>query len=75
MKKVKVWESTLDDIYNCVVVKTGDYDGVLTIKKNNTRVFETGVKLTAGAIFGADIIDIAEWESICVDYVDNRSKQ
>lgn len=74
MKKVKVWESTLDDIYNCVVVKTGDYDGVLTIKKNNTRVFETGVKLTAGAIFGADIIDIAEWESICVDYVDNRSK-
>lgn len=73
-KQTPIWEATLDDIYNCVVVKTGDYDGVLTIKKNNTRVFETGVKLTAGAIFGADIIDIAEWESICVDYVDNRSK-
>ena len=69
---MKVWEATLDNIYNCVVVKTGDYDGVLTIKKNNTRVFETGVKLTAGAIFGADVIDIAEWESICVDYVDKR---
>jgi hypothetical protein len=73
-KQTPIWEATLDDIYNCVVVKTGDYDGVLTIKKNNTRVFETGVKLTAGAIFGADVIDIAEWQSICVDYVDNRSK-
>ena len=69
-----IWEATLDDIYKCEVNKTGDYDGVLTIKKKNTRVFETGVKLTAGAIFGADVIDVAEWESICVDYVDNRSK-
>ena len=71
MKKVKVWGATIDDIYHCEVNKTNDYDGVLTIRKNNTRVFETGVKLTAGAIFGADVADVDEWEALCLEYVDN----
>jgi len=74
-KTTPVWEATLDEIYHCTVERLNEYQGVLTIKKNNTRIYSTAVHLSYGAVFGPDVMDIAEWESICVNYVDNLNNK
>ena len=69
-----IWETTLDDIYDCEVTRQDDSTGILTIKTKNIVVYSCAVNLSFGSIFGPDVHDVAEWESICIDYADNRSK-
>ena len=68
-----VWESTLDDIFECRVVRTGERTGQLTVKENvnGQMLLDTAVGLSYGAQFGPDIADIAEWQHQCVNAVDN----
>ncbi len=73
-----VWSVVLDDIYECQVVKTEDYKGVLSIrrkgKSTGTLLWETGVNLSYGSIFGPDVFDVDEWEAMCLEFVDNLDK-
>jgi len=65
-----VWESKLDDIYNCKVSRSEPYQGVLTIEKDGNVLFTKDVSLMYDAIFGPDVSDLAEWEDLCVNFVD-----
>jgi hypothetical protein len=76
--KNEVWSAVLDDIYECKVIRTEDNRGVLSIrrkgKSTGTLLWETGVNLSYGAAFGPDVYDVAEWEAMCLDFVDNIDK-
>lgn len=65
-----VWESKLDDIYECKVVRKAPYKGTLTIERDNSVLFNREVSLMYDAIFGPDVSDLAEWEDLCVNFVD-----
>lgn len=67
-----VWESKLDEIYSCKVIKQGGYQGLLTVKNIKTEEFllEKDVSLAFNSMFGPDIDDIAYWEDLCVAAVD-----
>ena len=69
-----IWESTLDDIFECKVLRTGDRTGQLTVKENITGqiLLDKPVALSYGAQFGPDMDDVAQWQGMCVDVVDNR---
>ena len=76
--KNEVWSAVLDDIYECKVIRSEDNRGVLSIrrkgKSTGTLLWETGVNLSYGAAFGPDVYDVAEWEAMCLDFVDNIDK-
>lgn len=65
-----VWESKLDDIYECKVVRNAPYQGILTIEQDNTVLFNKEVSLMYDAVFGPDVSDLAEWEDLCIKFVD-----
>jgi hypothetical protein len=69
----KVWEAKLDDKYDCVVQRTGDYAGELTITADSTVLHREAVGLSYGAIFGPDVADVREWEDKCIGIVDPRA--
>ena len=70
-----VWESKLDEIYSCKVIRQSGYIGLLTVKNIKTEEFllEKEVSLMFGSIFGADVDDVAEWQDLCIDAVDRNS--
>lgn len=69
-----VWESTLDDIFECKVTRIDDYKGQLTVKENvNGQILlDKEVGLSYGAQFGPDMDDVAQWQEMCVEVVDNK---
>ena len=69
-----VWESKLDTIYNCQVTRTDEYKGILklTNTENDWVLVEQEVSLSYGAKFGPDIDDVAQWQEICIQAVDNQ---
>jgi hypothetical protein len=71
-----IWKSTLDEKYECVVERTGVYQGRLTVTENNTskHILDKDVSLSYGALFGPDAVDIAEWQLSIIDAIDNIKK-
>jgi allophanate hydrolase subunit 1 len=71
-----IWESTLDDIFLCKVMRESERIGVLSIKEtiNGQTIFERKVGLSYGAHFGPDVEDVAKWQELCVNAVDNIVK-
>ena len=69
-----VWESKLDTIYNCQVTRTDEYKGILklTNTENDWVLVEQEVSLSYGAKFGPDVDDVAQWQEICIQAVDNQ---
>lgn len=69
-----VWESKLDTIYNCQVTRTDEYKGILklTNTENDWVLVEQEVGLSYGAKFGPDVDDVAQWQEICIQAVDNQ---
>lgn len=69
-----IWEATLDDIYKCEVTRTDEYKGLL--KVTNTQnlfvLLEQQVGLNYGAKFGPDVDDVAEWQELSCQAVDNQ---
>lgn len=71
-----IWESTLDDIFECRVTRTGEHTGQLTVTENVTGqlLLDKEVGLSYGATFGPDVSDVAYWQDLCVEVVDNKLK-
>lgn len=65
-----IWESKLDDKWNCVVTRTAEYSGQLTVSDREETILSETVPLAYGAAFGPDISDVATWQDMCVDVVD-----
>lgn len=71
-----IWESKLDDIYDCKVTRISENKGTLTMIDQFDRVLlEREVGLLYGAVFGPDIEDVAYWEDLCVEVVDKLIKE
>jgi hypothetical protein len=73
MTIMRVWESKLDQQWDCRVERTGEREGRLIVSRlgDPTVVIldeETG--LSYGAIFGPDVEDIAIWREKCTAAVD-----
>ncbi len=70
----KVWEAKLDDLYECSVERTDQYNGTLKIEQGNAVLFEQAVTLSFGAVFGPDVSDLAAWQETCIEFVDGLQK-
>jgi hypothetical protein len=63
---------TLDGKYEVTVTHTDGYHGVLTISEGNQVLHRESVGLSYGAIFGPDLVDVADWRRIAVEFVDGQ---
>lgn len=72
---MNVWESQLDNRYDCRVVWTESYRGRLTVTDtvNNNILLDEEVSLMYDAQFGPDISDVCLWEDKCIAVVPNES--
>lgn len=70
----KVWESRLDDKYDCYVEQdeANPYAGSLKIEMDGEILMRAGVVIQYGAPFGADMADIAMWQQAALDFIDGR---
>ena len=68
----KIWDAVLDELYQCEVVRTQEYRGLLTIKntQNGHVILEQEIGISYDAQFGPDIGDVAYWQDICVNKID-----
>lgn len=67
-----IWESTLDNSYEVQVVRLAPYVGKLTILKDGEEIFSQKVGLSYGAVFGPDVSDVAEWQQIAANFIENK---
>lgn len=69
-----VWQSKLDNKFQCEVVRLTDRTGKLTVldEDNSKVLLEQEVGLSYGAQFGPDIGDVAYWQDLCVNVVDKQ---
>lgn len=69
-----VWGSVLDNIYKCTVTRIDDYNGLLKVVNTETDsvLLEQKVMLSYRAAFGPDAGDVAEWQDLSVQAVDNQ---
>lgn len=74
-----IWSSTVDGgTWNVAVVQSGDdpYRGDLTVSdKEGNKVHHQTVSISYGAQWGPDVDDIAEWQAIALDVIDNPEKR
>lgn len=70
-----VWQSMLDDAFDCRVQRTAPYNGTLTVQdtRNGSFILEENVTISYDAKFGPDIDDVGFWQQKCVDAVDGRT--
>ena len=71
-----IWESQLDNIFDCKVTRISDRTGQLTVRENITGqlLLDKEVGLSYGAHFGPDVADVGLWQELCVNAVDNRDE-
>ncbi len=68
------WAAIVDNRYKCEVQRTEPYKGVLVVfdgKNNDEILHEVSVPISYNAQFGADIIDVAQWQDIAIQTIDN----
>ena len=68
-----IWSNILDGRYDCKVVRNwSEHSGQLTIYDNqlNRYLLSKEVRLTYGAVFGPDAIDVSEWMGMIERAVD-----
>lgn len=70
-----VWESVLDDRYDCKVTRNLEYSGQLKVldTKTDQVLLDEEVFLSYGAFFGPDVADVADWRDKIVKVVDGES--
>jgi hypothetical protein len=73
MNEQIVWQSTLDGRYEVVVVRIAPYRRKLTIFDAGNTIFSQKVGLMYNAQFGPDVADVAEWQEIVVNFIDNKN--
>ena len=69
-----VWESELDNKYDCKVIRNTEYLGQLTVIDIETgnKLLDEQVSLAFGARFGVDISDISYWEAKILEVIDGE---
>lgn len=68
-----VWESKLDDIWQCRVTRLpGEtHRGLLTVEaEGRPEKLSVEVEISYGAIFGPDVADLAVWQDKVIAFVD-----
>ena len=70
MSEDRIWESKLDDKWDCFVIRTSESTGQLIVSDNKDVILRENVSLAYGAVFGPDISDVVLWQDKCVDVVD-----
>jgi hypothetical protein len=65
-----IWESKLDNVYECKVVRISERKGQLTVVNGETKLLDQEVGLSYGATFGPDMDDVAYWQDLCVAKID-----
>ncbi|MCK9532881.1 MAG: hypothetical protein M0R77_20555 [Gammaproteobacteria bacterium] len=65
-----IWESKLDDKWDCIVTRVSEYQGRLIVSDKDEIILNESVPLAYGAAFGPDIDDVAQWQDKCVEVVD-----
>lgn len=68
-----VWGGTVDDnAWLVVVTRTGDYKGVMTVyRQSDDHVVHTiDVSLSYNAVFGPDVADVSEWQTLAIEAID-----
>ena len=76
-EKQIIWESLLDNRYQCQVVRESAYVGTLTITdtEQNTVVYTKAVSLSYEALFGPDMDDVYLWQTLCVNFIDGDNHE
>lgn len=72
---MNVWEATLDDRYECQVIRTEDpYKGILLIHDGTREILREEVGLSYAAQFGPDVDDVQLWQDMCIQAVDKDNE-
>jgi hypothetical protein len=71
-----LWQAILDEKYGCSVVRIDGRQGRLVVANEETKevLLDQLVGLSYGALFGPDTDDVASWQTICIDLIDNLPK-
>ena len=67
-------KSILDDRFKLEVYRTARYEGKLILtdtEDDNKILLEKDDGIMYGAMFGPDVVDVAEWQDMAVEVVDN----
>ena len=66
-----IWESKLDEVFDCKVERIDEGRGKLTVIDQFDRVLlDKEVGLSYGAMFGPDVADVALWEDMVIKVID-----
>ena len=67
-----IWSNILDRRYDCKVVRSSQHFGQLTIYDNELShyLYSEEVRLSFGAPFGPDVLDVNEWMNTIEKVVD-----
>lgn len=69
-----VWRAELDNgQYICKVTRLSSYTGQLTVENtaDSNTILDKEVCLSYGAQFGPDVEDVAQWQEMIIEAVDN----
>lgn len=66
-----IWEAELDKKYKVYVERVEPYKGELVIKEGDKELTHKFVTIAYDAKFGPDINDVADWEIMCINFIDN----
>jgi hypothetical protein len=67
-----IWSNVLNNRYDCKVVRNSGYTGQLTVYDNELKhyLYSEEVRLSYGAAFGPDALDLNEWMNMIEKVVD-----
>lgn len=69
-----IWCAILDKRFKCEVQRTEPYNGVLVVfdsMMNDNIMYEVPVPISFDGPFGPDIVDVAQWQQMVIDAIDN----
>jgi hypothetical protein len=67
-----IWKSELDNKYQICVEQVEPYKGELVIKEGDKVLTRMFVPVSYNALFGPDICDVEKWQTMCIDFIDNK---
>lgn len=74
MSNSLLWSSRLDNKYVCQMERMDDTVGRLTIRDQNaTLMFEKFLDLNVKENNKVDMSDLANWQNICISYIDSQT--
>jgi hypothetical protein len=66
-----IWESKLDEVFDCKVERIDERRGKLTVIDQFDQILlNEEVGLSYGAMFGPDVADVALWEEMVIKVID-----